>query len=370
MLVAKNYVVTVLGGGEYIRCMKTVTGNMVWETSIASGKHRARLAIAETDGGDGIAVLAAGKLTVFQLNTGHSVFSSNLPESTTVRYTMLDSNGGELSVIGIAPNSHFIISTYSEDGVVKSKYSVPAAWATDETSCLVVAHTTLVCLESRSAVLHSLALDAPTAFQSVLLQDLALTSLEAPSIEAFRKSSGKSKEFLLRASHSQSAVLRVASGTVQLVKILDGVNIAQVGQLGDTRVLLAVSGSSSANLSLKGYNMATGEEMGEYSQMFHYPDHGTPEKMYVMLFHKKDGSNGYRILLTSQDHSLNMLHQSGKVAWTREESLASIVSVEMVDLPLSKIQAEMEDFGTRGGESFYLCKQQWETFKFSVVLPQ
>jgi len=54
-------------------------------------------------------------------------------------------------------------------------------------------------------------------------QDLALTSLEAPSIEAFRKSSGKSKEFLLRASHSQSAVLRVASGTVQLVKILDGV---------------------------------------------------------------------------------------------------------------------------------------------------
>ena len=41
---------------------------------------------------------------------------------------------------------------------------------------------------------------------------------------------------------------------------------------------------------------------------------------------------------------------SGKVAWTREESLASIVSVEVVDLPLSKIQAEMEDFGTRGGE--------------------
>jgi len=25
--------------------------------------------------------------------------------------------------------------------------------------------------------------------------------------------------------------------------------------------------------------MATGEEMGEYSQMFHYPDHGTPEKV-------------------------------------------------------------------------------------------
>ena len=40
---------------------------------------------------------------------------------------------------------------------------------------------------------------------------------------------------------------------------------------------------------------------------------------------------------------------AGKVAWSREESLANIVSVEMVDLPLSKLQAEMEDFGSRGG---------------------
>ena len=40
---------------------------------------------------------------------------------------------------------------------------------------------------------------------------------------------------------------------------------------------------------------------------------------------------------------------AGRVAWSREESLANIVSVEMVDLPLSKLQAEMEDFGSRGG---------------------
>ena len=34
---------------------------------------------------------------------------------------------------------------------------------------------------------------------------------------------------------------------------------------------------------------------------------------------------------------------SGKVLWTREESLASIVSVEMVDLPVSPILAKMDD---------------------------
>ena len=40
---------------------------------------------------------------------------------------------------------------------------------------------------------------------------------------------------------------------------------------------------------------------------------------------------------------------AGKLAWTREESLASIVSVEMVDYPVSPILAKMEDeFGGSG----------------------
>ncbi len=41
----------------------------------------------------------------------------------------------------------------------------------------------------------------------------------------------------------------------------------------------------------------------------------------------------------------------GKIAWTREEALASLLSVEMVDLPVSHIQAKMEDeFGSQEGE--------------------
>ena len=40
---------------------------------------------------------------------------------------------------------------------------------------------------------------------------------------------------------------------------------------------------------------------------------------------------------------------AGKILWSREEALASILSVEMVDLPVSQIMAKMEDeFGSRG----------------------
>lgn len=36
--------------------------------------------------------------------------------------------------------------------------------------------------------------------------------------------------------------------------------------------------------------------------------------------------------------------------WSREEALASILSVEMVDLPVSQIMAKMEDeFGAQTG---------------------
>jgi len=43
---------------------------------------------------------------------------------------------------------------------------------------------------------------------------------------------------------------------------------------------------------------------------------------------------------------------SGKLSWCREEALSSILSVEMVDLPVSQIMAKMEDeFGANDGEN-------------------
>lgn len=41
----------------------------------------------------------------------------------------------------------------------------------------------------------------------------------------------------------------------------------------------------------------------------------------------------------------------GKVVWNREESLAEVVSLEMVDLPLTGAQAELEgEFGKKAGK--------------------
>lgn len=68
------------------------------------------------------------------------------------------------------------------------------------------------------------------------------------------------------------------------------------------------------------------------------------------MFLKKDDSAGYRALVQTEDHLLLFLQQlAGKVVlWSREESLAEVVCLEMVDLPLTGAQAELEgEFGKK-----------------------
>jgi len=48
-----------------------------------------------------------------------------------------------------------------------------------------------------------------------------------------------------------------------------------------------------------------------------------------------------RHLLSSQDHSIALL-QHNKLVWTREEALASIVAVEIIDLPMSDREQAIE----------------------------
>ena len=51
-----------------------------------------------------------------------------------------------------------------------------------------------------------------------------------------------------------------------------------------------------------------------------------------------------------------MLPVTGKIAWRREEALAYVLSVEMIDLPVSENQAKYEDeFGSHRGSPTFIC---------------
>uniref|UniRef100_A0AAX7TNY1 ER membrane protein complex subunit 1 n=1 Tax=Astatotilapia calliptera TaxID=8154 RepID=A0AAX7TNY1_ASTCA len=78
------------------------------------------------------------------------------------------------------------------------------------------------------------------------------------------------------------------------------------------------------------------------------PNGGKPEKIYIQPFLKKDDSVGYRAMVQTEDHTLTFIQQPGRVMWTREEALSDVVTMEMVDLPLTGTQAELEgEFGKK-----------------------
>lgn len=56
------------------------------------------------------------------------------------------------------------------------------------------------------------------------------------------------------------------------------------------------------------------------------------------------------ILLDTEDDALVLVHK-GQMKWTREESLANLVTMEMVELPLSYLEGTIEDeFNSKDGE--------------------
>uniref|UniRef100_A0AAY5KLB1 ER membrane protein complex subunit 1 n=1 Tax=Esox lucius TaxID=8010 RepID=A0AAY5KLB1_ESOLU len=74
------------------------------------------------------------------------------------------------------------------------------------------------------------------------------------------------------------------------------------------------------------------------------------QPLYVHAFLKKDDSVGYRVLVQTEDHALTFIQllARSRVVWTREEALADVVTMEMVDLPLTGTQAELEgEFGKK-----------------------
>ncbi|XP_039284689.1 ER membrane protein complex subunit 1 isoform X2 [Nilaparvata lugens] len=65
---------------------------------------------------------------------------------------------------------------------------------------------------------------------------------------------------------------------------------------------------------------------------------------------RRDRSVSCQMLLSTVDHSILLAQTSSKILWSREEALANIISVELVDLPVSDIEAAIEkEFDNKEG---------------------
>ncbi|KAK2499266.1 hypothetical protein MC885_006314, partial [Smutsia gigantea] len=305
-----------------------------------------------------------------------------------------------------------IVKFNVEDGEIVQQVRVSTPWLQSLTgSCAVVDEAVLVCPDPGSRSLQTLALETEWELQQISLQslDLEFASGFQPRVLPTQPSPADPSraQFFLQLSPSHYALLHYRHGVLNLLKDFPQTSLVSFATTGEKTVAAVMTcrneaqkpsnledgsmGSfvekSSPQDSLACFNQTytinlylveTGRRLLDTTITFSLEQSGSrPERMYIQVFLKKDDSVGYRALVQTEDHLLLFLQQlggflshlagslqkmeetglafvtlvslAGKVVlWSREESLAEVVCLEMVDLPLTGAQAELEgEFGKK-----------------------
>ncbi|KAF6108506.1 ER membrane protein complex subunit 1 [Phyllostomus discolor] len=380
------YAITVSNGGRIMRSWETNIGGLNWEITLDSGSFQALGLAGLQESVRFVAVLKRTTLALHYLSSGHLKWVEHLPESDSIQYQMVYSYGsGAVWALGIVPFSHVNAVKFNvEDGEIVQQVRVSTPWLQSLTgACGVVDEAVLVCPDPRSQSLQTLALETEWELRQVPLQslDLEFESGFQPRILATQPNpvDPSRAQFFLQLSPSHYALLHHHYGVLSVLNSFPQTALVSFATTGEKTVAAVMTCRSDAKPSASDdgpvgsfaekssaqdslaclnqtytinlYLVETGRRLLDTAITFSLEQNGTrPERLHIQVFLKKDDSVGYRALVQTEDHLLLFLQQLvGKVVlWTREESLAEVVCLEMVDLPLTGAQAELEgEFGKK-----------------------
>uniref|UniRef100_A0A8C5U813 ER membrane protein complex subunit 1 n=1 Tax=Malurus cyaneus samueli TaxID=2593467 RepID=A0A8C5U813_9PASS len=318
MLIHGQDAITVSNAGRILRSWETNIGGLNWETSLDTGSFQGAALVGLPEAVKYVAVLKKAALSLHYLSNGHQKWVEQLPESESTQYQLLYSRGtGVIHVLGIVPQSHLNILTFNvEDGEI-TKQSLELELADD----------------FQARILFFLQL-SPSHF-SLLQYKQGLLSPLRDFQQAALVSFATTGEKTVAAVLTCRSELKPGSS--------DGGSALEDARRQDS----LICSNQTYNINL--YLVETGQRLLDTTITFTLEQGGAkPQQLYIQVFLKKDDSVGYRALVQTEDHMLMFLQQPGKVVWSREESLAEVVSLEMVDLPLTGAQAELEgEFGKK-----------------------
>ncbi|XP_032057421.1 ER membrane protein complex subunit 1 isoform X2 [Aythya fuligula] len=384
MLVHGQDAITVSNAGRILRSWETNIGGLNWETSLDTGSFQTASLVGLQDTVKYVAVLKKAAISLHYLSNGHLKWVEHLPESESTRYQLLYSRGtGVIHVLGIVPQSHLNVLTFSvEDGEITEQTKVAAPWLKSlNGACSVVGEAVLVCADVDTHSLYVCSLETEQEMKQIPLQSLDLEFADGfqPRVLATQPNliNASRTQFFLQLSPTHFSLLQYKHGLLSHLRDFQQAALVSFATTGEKTVAAVLTCRSelkpvnsddlyagnaledsqkqeSLTCSNQTYNInlylvETGQRLLDTTITFNLEHNGAkPEQLYIQVFLKKDDSVGYRALVQTEDHMLMFLQQPGKVLWSREESLAEVVSLEMVDLPLTGAQAELEgEFGKK-----------------------
>ncbi|XP_066462451.1 ER membrane protein complex subunit 1 [Eleutherodactylus coqui] len=370
-----------ISGSRVLRSWEVNIGGLNWEALLEPGSFQAAGFAGTQDAARYIAVLKNSALSLHYLSNGHQKWTEPLPDSGTVQYQLLHSSyKGVVHVVGIVPHSHIRILTFSvEDGSISQQVQVSTHWlGTLQGTCGIVAESVLVCADSVTTSLHTLSLLSGEETTQHHLQALGVEAIddvtELGVVPAPRTTTGLPlPQFFLKISPRRFLLMQYRDGILTPLRDFSQAYLVTFASTGDKSVAAvlqcktdtprtpemeipaALSCSQDAwscpgqTYTISLYMADSGRRLLDTTMIFTLEQSCVkPDALYLQLFLKKDDSVGYRALVQTEDNQLVFLQQPGKTLWLREESLADVIAMEMVDLPLTGAQAELEgEFGKK-----------------------
>ncbi|KAL9950542.1 hypothetical protein ACROYT_G043054 [Oculina patagonica] len=399
LLYRDNVLVSSSSAGKFIRSWDTNNGGLLWEAvgkSTASpdkeinspfhGWDGPQTALVQSKENELVISLASNVVKAFTLQDGSEKWTLDNSEQTADYFSFQHSNGF-LYLVGVQNDVNIVIQKVNiENGQVKGERRIGAPWVNNGASCVFVKKSNLVCAETFSNSIHVMSLtdeSAPVKTLSLASLGLGVEDLShgKPSLKLFGSYStswNERSEFLLKVSKTHQLILNLNSDrSITVVTKFTEQTLLSASVLGNKAILVSITPVTDESLELKCFDLDSKKELPDMTQKTVMADHGEPEDAVVYLFTKKENELGYRVFLATSDHAVSLIQFPGRIMWSREEALAEVTAVEVVELPFSPSQANFEtlqeEFGAHPNDdvvSMFIRRIRAQVKQFQVLVKQ
>ncbi|KAL0309632.1 UNVERIFIED_CONTAM: ER membrane protein complex subunit [Sesamum radiatum] len=333
-----KYVITLSSGGSVLRAWNLPDGQMVWESTLIGSTPSKPLLLIPTnlkvDKDNVIFVYGNGFIHAVASIDGEVIWKKELASEGIDVQQLIYPDGSEIiyavGLLGFSGFDAFQLNVKNGELLKHNNMLFPAGFSGDLS---FVTDDTAVALDSTGKILVVIRFqDGKISYHqthvSQLIEDISGAAVIVPSKipGMFTLKIDASVIFIEVINESK---LKVVHKIGQANAVSDSLSLPE----GQQAVALIQHGDGKILLTVKLGNDWTSNLIEETIQMDR--QRGLVHKVFINSYVRTDRSNGFRVLIVMEDHSLLLLQQ-GEIVWSREDGLASIIDVKASELPVEK----------------------------------
>ncbi|XP_054714162.1 ER membrane protein complex subunit 1-like [Uloborus diversus] len=360
-----------------LACLSTRTGSIIWRQVLEKGSAGEINAMSEE--GDIITINGGGQfIRSWDSNTGVLQWETSFPhiqQNNAHLYFKIDSTSKEVVKIEMIPSQYTKVSIYSfTRASMKTSEDISSPWYDQSINCIFVSTSYFVCVDKEKRLIHLLSVKDGGSFISVPFTSLVIdirNSINAVKVIALPYQESSDTPVFGLNIDDNVMLLQIQAPVIKMIKVLPSVTKI-TSTLVDNKLIIFSLKLKDKLYEFEAIDVGSKEELKNLAGVFTLSeDRGNLEDFYIFPYTKKDHGISYKSLLLFEDHSMLIIHQQGRMVWSREEALSSIISSEIMDLPLSETDANIEqEFGDpdAGLLSMFLTRLKSQVFLLQTFL--